>query len=159
MNRLIFFVFTILFSGVSAQAGEIFDATGNRLFYTEENSDSHEVRMSNGIAMEMVTLAHKYETRQAGIFGPNHKVYYFNQIDGTYSMLGEEQVLRLKDKWLVINEETWRRPRPFDLPQGGFLLSKKDIKKRGITAKKHHMLIEIKIKPEFVAEFGSAMTK
>lgn len=114
---------------------------------------------SNGIATDMVTLAHKYETLQSGIFGPNNKVYYFTQIEGKYSMLSEEQVLLLKDKWLVLNEKTWRRMGPpHDLPQGGFLQSKKDIKKHGISTKKHHMMIQIKIKPEFVEDFRAAMS-
>ena len=114
---------------------------------------------SNGIATDMVNLAHEYETQQSGAFGPYQKVYYFTQIDSMYSMLSEEQVLRLKDKWLVLNEKTRRRTRPFDLPQGGFLLSRKEIKQHGVSAKKHHMMTQIRIKPEFVADFRAAMSE
>lgn len=112
---------------------------------------------SNDIATDMVNLAHVYETQHSGAFGPLQKVYYFTQIEGMYSMLSEEQVLLLKDKWLVLNEKTRRRSRPFDLPQGGFLLSKKEIKRHGLSAKKHHMIIQVKIKPEFVKDFRAAM--
>lgn len=109
---------------------------------------------SNGIASDMVGLAHQYETLQSGIFGPNYEVRYFTQIEGANMMLGEEQVLKIKDKWLVLNEKTWRRGGPpHDLPQGGFLLSKTEVKDYGISAEKHHMMILIKIKPEFAEEF------
>jgi hypothetical protein len=113
---------------------------------------------SNGIASDMVKLAHQYESQQSGAFGPYQKVYYFTQIEGMYSMLSEEQVLLLKDKWLVLNEKTWQRTRPFDLPQGGFLLSRKEVKQVGVSAKKHHVMIQIKIKPEFVEDFRAAMS-
>lgn len=114
---------------------------------------------SNGIATDMVSLAHEYETLQSGVFGPNREVLYFAQIEGVNTFLSEEQVLRLKDKWLVLNEKTWRRSGPpHDLPQGGFLLGKKEVKKFGISAERHHMVIQIKIKLEFVDEFLLAVS-
>lgn len=114
---------------------------------------------SNGIASDMVALAHEYEKLQSGVFGPNREVRYFTQIEGTNMMLSEEQVLQIKDKWLVLNENTWRRSGPpHDLPQGGFLLSKKEVKKYKISMEKHHMMILIKIKPEFIDEFRSALS-
>ena len=120
---------------------------------------AEEALESNGIATDMVALAHVYEGQQSGAFGPYQEVFYFTQIEGMYTMLSEEQVLQLKDKWLVLNEKIWQRTRPFDLPQGGFLLSKKEIKKHGLSAKKHQMMIQIKIKPEFVADFRAAMSE
>jgi hypothetical protein len=115
---------------------------------------------SNGIATDMVALGHKYNNEQWRIFGPQNEVHYFTQVEGKYTMLDEEQVLRLKDKWLILNEKTWRRAGPpHHLPQGGFLLSNKEVKKLGISAEKHHVMIQIKIKPEFVADFQAAMSE
>lgn len=109
---------------------------------------------SNGIATDMVNLAHQYETLQSGIFGPNYQVRYYTRIDDTNSILSEEQVLKIKDKWLVLNEQTWRRSGPpHDLPQGGFLLSRKEIKQYGIPTEKNHMVILIRIRPEFREAF------
>lgn len=113
---------------------------------------------SNGIASDMVKLAHEYETLQSGVFGPNYKVRYFTQIEGTNTMLSEEQVLQIRNRWLVLNEKTWRRSGPpHDLPQGGFLLSKREVKDLGVSAEKNHMVIMIRIKPEFLEEFRAAV--
>lgn len=113
---------------------------------------------SNSIAKDMLALGHEYETQAATFSGTKYEMVYFTSVNGSIEILDEEQVSKLKNKWLVLNEKTSRRSRPFDIPEGGFFTSKKDAKKLGIqNVKAHFLIIEIKAKPEFVEDFRSAI--
>lgn len=108
----------------------------------------------------MLSLGHEYETQPGSFSGKPYEMVYFTTVNGAIEILDEEQVGRLKNKWLVLNEKTSRRSRPFDIPQGGFFVSRKDAKKLGIQEMKaHHVILEVKARPEFATEFKSAIAK
>ena len=115
---------------------------------------------SNSVAQDMLDLGHKYETQPATFSGTKYEMVYFTSVNGAVEILGEDQVSRLKNKWLLVNEKTRRRSSPFDIPAGGFFTSKKNAKKLGIQdVKAHHLTLEIKAKPEFVEEFRKAIAQ
>ena len=115
---------------------------------------------SNAIAQNMLSMGHDYEKQPATFSGTPYEMVYFTTVNGTVELLDEEQVSRLLNKWLVLNEKTRRRSQPFDIPEGGFYTSRKDAKKLGLPdMKAYHLILEIKVKPEYVEEFRAAIAE
>jgi hypothetical protein len=115
---------------------------------------------SNAIAQDMLSMGRDYEKQPATFSGTPYEMVYFTMVNGAVELLDEEQVSRLLNKWLVLNEKTRRRSRPFDIPEGGFYTSRKDAKKLGLQdMKAHHLILEIKARPEFAEEFRAAITQ
>ena len=115
---------------------------------------------SNSIAIKMLNLGNKHETKSTNIFGKHFEMLYFTEIDGEIVVLNEDQIRRLKNKWLILNEKRRISSRPFIMPQGGFYLSKRKAKKRGIEGVgSTTLVIEIKPAPEYAVEFRGAITK
>jgi hypothetical protein len=109
---------------------------------------------------DMLALGRHYETQPGSFSGTPYEMVYFTSVNGAIELLNEEQVSKLKNKWLLLNEKIRRRSRPFDMPEGGFFTSKKDAKKLGIpNMKSYHLILELRAKPEFVEEFRSAIAK
>ncbi len=106
----------------------------------------------NSIAQEMITIG-KQSTRT---FGGPYEMIYFVDLGDTLAFLSENQVSQLKNKWLILNEKTRRGSAPRIIPEGGFYVKKNDAQKRGIEGVSgKNFVLEIKIKPEYIAEFKS----
>ena len=102
----------------------------------------------------MVALGNKYKNTQA--FTGNYKIVYFTMVGGNALTLNEEQLLNIRNDWLIINTKTRRRTNPFDMPEAGHFTKKKDAKNTGIPIPGGALIIwEIKIKPEFANDFKS----
>jgi len=116
------------------------------------------VMESNSLAVDMLALGQiTYET-QTTFMGKPIETVYFTRVNGSAERLMPDQVLRLKNKWIVENEKTWRRSRPHDIPAGGFYTKKKEIKKLGLPyAKGRYIVIEVKAQPAYQAEFRAAI--
>jgi len=115
---------------------------------------------SNAIAQDMLSLGRDYETQPATFSGTPYEMVYFTIVNGDVELLDEEQVSKLPNQWLVLNEKTRRRSQPFDIPEGGFYTSRKAAKKLGLQdMKAHHLILEIKVKPEFAEEFRAAIAE
>lgn len=114
---------------------------------------------SNSVATEMLNLGNYYETEYTTIMGGNYKVVYFTMIDGEIVYLNKTQIKQLKNKWLVLNEETRMNTRPFYVPEGGFYVKNRHAKKRGLVdLPSSSFVVEIKAKPEYMAEFQAAIS-
>lgn len=113
---------------------------------------------TNSIATEMLNLGNYYETEYTTITGGNYKVVYFTMIDGEIVYLNKTQIAQLKNKWLVLNEETRMNTRPFYVPEGGFHVKNRHAKKRGLVLPSSSFVIEIKAKPEYLSEFKAAIS-
>jgi hypothetical protein len=110
----------------------------------------------NSIALEMITIGNQ----SMRTFGGPFEMVYFVTLDGEINILNEDQVRRLKNKWLILNEKTRRGSAPRTIPQGGFYVKKKDARKRGLDwVSGKNFVLEIKIKPEFIDEFKTEILK
>jgi hypothetical protein len=78
-------------------------------------------------------------------------------IDGKVVYLSKEQVSAIKNKWLVLNEDTIRRSTPNVIPRGSHYLKKKEVKSRRIENANKGIVLEIKIKPEYMSQFRAAL--
>ena len=115
---------------------------------------------TNSIALAMLEIGHNYETRETTFMGDNYQMVYFIQIGGDIKNLNTEQIKQLKNDWLILNPDTRRRTAPFDIPEGGFYVSKKEAKKKGIPGiNSKSVVLEIKIKPENAIDFRTAIAK
>lgn len=113
---------------------------------------------SNSIARDMLALGQRTNRYERTFMGKPLQMVYFTMINDKVMYLSEEHVLRLKNKWLVINEETYRRSNPHHMPAGGFYVSKRNAKKRGLQyTKSHFIVIEVKAKSDFTADFQTAL--
>ena len=123
-------------------------------------ADAHRAADSNSVAVDMLNLGYYYEAEYTNMFGSNYKMLYFTLVQGEIVILNEDQILRLKNNWLVLNEETSTNTRPFNFPKGGFHVRKKHAKKRGIEGvKSNTLVIEIKARPEYESEFLLAVSQ
>jgi hypothetical protein len=114
---------------------------------------------SNSIAIEMLNLGDYYETEYTTILGDNYEVVYFTVIDEEIVYLNKTQIKLLKNSWLVLNTETRMNTRPFHVPEGGFYVKNRHAKKRGLVdISSSNFVIEIKVKPEYLAEFQAAIS-
>lgn len=113
---------------------------------------------TNSLALAMLELGKDYETNQTTFMGDNFEMLYFTEIEGVIKILDEEQIKQLKNDWLILNQKTYRRTAPFYMPEGGFYVSKKESKKRGIQGiNSRSIVLEVKIKPESIADFQTAI--
>lgn len=117
---------------------------------------------SFSLATDMLSLGRKiFETQRTfSITGEGNPIetIYFTQVNGQIEYLTHEQIMRLQNRWLQVNEKTYRRSRPHDIPAGGFYIKKKQAKKMGIPyTKGRYIVIEVRALPEFVAEFRAAI--
>ena len=123
-------------------------------------ADENRAADSNSVAIDMLNLGYYYETEYTNMFGSNYKMLYFTLVQGEIVILNEDQILQLKNSWLVLNEKTSTSTRPFNLPEGGFHVRKKQAKKRGIEGvKSNTLVIEIKARPEYESEFLLAISQ
>jgi TPR repeat protein len=112
---------------------------------------------SNSYAEELLILSEKVETGATSIWGRPQAVTYFTMIDGNVVYLNKGQISAIKNKWLVLNENTVLRSNSGIVPRGGFFVEKKEVKARGIDNVNKGAVLEIRIKPEYVADFQAAM--
>ena len=113
---------------------------------------------TNSLALAMLELGKDYETNKATFMGDNFEMIYFTEIEGAVKMLDEEQIKQLKNDWLMPNPDTYRRTAPYDMPEAGFYVSKKEAKKKGIQGiNSRSIVLEVKIKPESIADFKTAI--
>lgn len=123
-------------------------------------ADENRATDSNSVAIDMLNLGYYYESEYTNTFGSNYKMLYFTLVQGEIVILNEDQILQLKNSWLVLNEKTSTSTRPFNFPEGGFHVRKKHAKKRGIEGvKSNTLVIEIKAMPEYESEFQSAIAQ
>jgi hypothetical protein len=117
----------------------------------------------HSIAAELINLGRYYETsdHQRPVFSTDShfSVRYFSSIDDEIVYLNEEQVARLKNKWLVLNDKLRQNTVPFDLPRGAFYLKRKAALNRGLeNLPRSSLVFEIKAKPEYADEFRAAIS-
>ncbi len=113
---------------------------------------------SNSLAMAMLEIGKNYETIETTFMGGNFEMFYYTEIEGAVKILDEEQIKQLKNHWLILNPNTYRRTAPFNMPDGGFYVSKKQAKKKGIQGiNSKSIVLEVKIKPESIADFQTAI--
>jgi len=111
---------------------------------------------TNSIALDMLELGKDYETNQTTFMGENFEMIYYTEIEGSIKILDKEQIKQLKNGWLILNPNTYRSSNPHQMPEGGFYVSKKQAKKIGIQGiSSKSIVLEIKIKPEAIADFQS----
>lgn len=115
---------------------------------------------TNSLALAMLELGKDYETNQTTFMGDNFEMLYFTEIEGAIKILDEEQIRQLKNDWVILNPDTYRRTAPFYMPEGGFYVSKKEAKKKGIQGiNSRSIVLEVKIKPESIADFQAAIAE
>ena len=115
---------------------------------------------TNSLALAMLELGKDYETNKTTFMGDNFEMTYFTEIEGDIELLNEEQIRRIKNDWLILNPDTYRRTAPFDMPEAGFYVSKKQAKKNGIEGiNSKSIVLEVKIKPESITDFQAAMVE
>jgi len=108
----------------------------------------------------MLELGKDYETNKTTFMGDNFEMIYFTENNGSIELLSEEQIKDIKNDWLILNPDTYRRTAPFDIPEAGFFVSKKEAKKKGIQGiDSRSIVLEVKIKPEYMADFRTAMAR
>ena len=113
---------------------------------------------TNSLAMAMLELGKNYETNETTFMGDNFEMLYYTEIEGAIKILDKEQIKQMKNDWLILNPNTYRRTAPFYMPEGGFYVSKKEAKKKGIQGiNSRSIVIEVKIKPESIADFQTAI--
>lgn len=128
--------------------------TARRSFVADSLSNT------NSLALAMLELGKDYETNKTTFMGDNFEMVYFNETDGSVELLSEEQIKGIKNDWLILNPDTYRRTAPFYMPEAGFFVSKKEAKKKGIQGiNSRSIVLEVKIKPEYLAAFKAAMAK
>jgi hypothetical protein len=113
---------------------------------------------SNSLAMAMLELGKNYETNETTFMGDHFEMIYYTEIGGSVKILDEEQIRQLKNNWLILNPDTYRRTAPFYMPEGGFYVSKKEAKKKGIQGiNSRSIVLEVKIKPESITDFQAVV--
>jgi len=138
--------------------------------YLSENYDHIKVKRkiradslenTNSMMLDMLALGDKYENELTNMVQQSYKMLYFATLDGTIKILNKQQLLQLKNKWIVINKETgWTNNMQAGVPAGGFYIPRKEAKKMGIVGVDGRtQVIEIRAKPEFQAEFQAALSK
>lgn len=113
---------------------------------------------SNQLALAMLELGNNYETKETTFMGDHFEMIYFTMNEGAVQILNKEQIKEIKNNWLILNPDTYRRTAPFNIPEAGFFVSKKEAKKRsiqGINSKS--IVLEVKIKPEYISDFRTAI--
>ena len=109
---------------------------------------------TNSLALAMLELGKDYETNKTTFMGDNFEMIYFTEAEGKIVLLSEDQIKRIKNDWVVLNPDTYRRTAPFDIPEAGFFVPKNKAKKRGIPGiNSKSIVLEVKIKPESMADF------
>lgn len=115
---------------------------------------------TNSLALAMLELGKDYETNKTTFMGENFEMIYFTENNGSMELLSEEQIKGIKNDWLILNTDTYRRTAPYDIPEAGFFVSKKEAKKKGIQGiDSRSIVLEVKIKPEYMADFRTAMAR
>lgn len=115
---------------------------------------------TNALAIDILQLGKDYETNKTTFMGDNFEMIYFSEIEGTVKILNEDQIKKIKNDWLILNPETYRRTAPYDIPKGAFYVPKKKAKKRGIQGINGRSIVfEVKIKPESIAEFMTVISQ
>lgn len=128
--------------------------TARRSFVADSLSNT------NSLALAMLELGKDYETNKTTFMGDNFEMIYFTENNGSIELLSEEQIKDIKNDWLILNPDTYRRTAPFDIPEAGFFVSKKEAKKKGIQGiDSRSIVLEVKIKPEYMADFRTAMAR
>ena len=109
---------------------------------------------TNSLALAMLELGKDYETNKTTFMGDNFEMIYFTEAEGKIVLLSEDQIKRIKNDWVVLNPDTYRRTAPFDIPEAGFFVPKNKAKKRGIPGiNSKSIVLEVKIKPESMDDF------
>lgn len=115
---------------------------------------------TNSLALAMLELGKDYETNKTTFMGDHFEMTYFTEIEGRIELINEEQITKIKNDWLILNPDTYRRTAPYDMPEAGFYVSKKQAKKKGITGiNSKSIVLEVKIKPESISEFKTAISE
>ena len=107
----------------------------------------------------ITTTAEDYETNKTTFMGDNFEMIYFTEIEGRIELLNEDQIMMLKNDWVILNPDTYRRTAPYDMSEAGFYVPKNKAKKRGIPGvNSKSIVLEVKIKPEYIDAFNRAIT-
>ena len=113
---------------------------------------------TNSLSLAMLELGKDYETNKTTFMGDNFEMIYFTETDGRIELLDEDQIRMIKNDWVIPNPDTYRRTAPYDIPEAGFYVPKNKAKKRGVPGiNSKSIVLEIKIKPESMADFKSAV--
>lgn len=105
----------------------------------------------NTRVVEMLNWGEGFKSRR------KRNIVYFTAINGQSVILSEEQVRRTQNQWLVLNNKRWHSAYG-ELPEPAFAVSERKARKRGIEEDgTKRLILEIKIKPEFQADFQSAI--
>ena len=88
------------------------------------------------------------------------KMLYFTSIEEKDIVLSKEQVERIKNRWLIVNQKRWHSAYSFDVPEAGHSVSKRQAEKREIEGGgAGKFVLEIKVQPEYMAEFRAAIAQ
>lgn len=114
---------------------------------------------TNSLALAMLELGKDYETNKTTFMGDNFEMIYFTEIEGRIELLNEDQIMMIKNDWVILNPDTYRRTAPYDMPEAGFYVPKNKAKKRGIPGvNSKSIVLEVKIKPESLDHFNSVIS-
>ena len=115
---------------------------------------------TNALAFNMLEIGKDYETNKTTFMGDNFEMIYYSEIEGSIKILNEEQIKKIKNSWLILNPDTYRRTAPYDIPEGAFYVTKKQAKKNGIQGiNARSIVLEVKIKPESMADFMTVISE
>ena len=109
---------------------------------------------SNSLATDILQWSTKYESRNK-----KKEVMYFAEADGEVFVLTDDQLQQVRNGWLTLNEKPKMMSWPHYIPEASFTLSKGKAKKRGVQGvKSGSFVLELKLVPEYMAEFREAVS-
>jgi hypothetical protein len=111
---------------------------------------------SNSLAVDVFKWGTNYETRRK-----NKKMIYFTAVEGEIFVLSEEQIKRIKNGWLILNEKPLLGSgSTVKIPEASFYLSKRKAKKAGVQGiESDSVVLQLKAKPEHMTELREAMSQ
>lgn len=110
---------------------------------------------TNSLVVDMFKWGDNFEAKYQA-----SKILYVTSIEGKDIVLSKEQVERIKNQWLVVNQKRWHSAYAFDVPEAGHSVSKRQAENREIEGGgAGKFVLEIKVQPEYMAEFRAAITQ
>jgi hypothetical protein len=110
---------------------------------------------TNSLVVDMFNWGDNFEAKYQA-----SKMLYFTSIEGKDIVLSKEQVERIKNRWLIVNQKRWHSAYAFDVPEAGHSVSKRQAERREIEGGgAGKFVLEIKVQPEHMAEFRAAIAQ
>jgi hypothetical protein len=109
----------------------------------------------NSIVVDMLNWGKNFEAKYK-----KRKMVNFTSIEGKSVVLSNDQIEKIQNQWLILNQKRWHSSYSFEVPEAGFTVSERKAKKRGVEGDgSKRLVLEIKVKPEYMVEFQSAISR